>query len=175
MWFHETSLEFSLGIKLYSKKSLSICLFIHISWEPFFCAICYFAAVLLRTKGSAVSKLGQFGNVTHSILIHLNTGLQCSVFIAPQPEAGLTRDLCHMISRWSRHKQNEDLCSTTCCCNPFEMRKKKEKVKQVCGVFVSAETQSTQPSILQQELEVSFHLCEVSVNVSKLADVSLEG
>lgn len=130
MWFHETSLEFSLGIKLYSKKSLSICLFIHISWEPFFCAICYFAAVLLRTKGSAVSKLGQFGNVTHSILIHLNTGLQCSVFIAPQPEAGLTRDLCHMISRWSRHKQNEDLCSTTCCCNPFEMRKKRRRLNK---------------------------------------------
>ena len=49
-------------------------------------------------------------------------------------------------------------------------KKEKQKVKQVC-----AETQSTQLSVLQQELEVSFHLREVSVNVSKLADISLKG
>ena len=209
----------------------AVCSFTYLE-NPFFALIHTYAGVLFSSKGSAESKLVQFGHVTCSIFTHCNTGLQCSIFIALQPEAGLT------LIMWSHGEADVNKmkisvvqlavvlaesklvqfghvtcsifthCNTGLQCSIFIAlqpeagltlimwshgeadvnkmkisvvqlavvihlkleKKEKQKVKQVC-----AETQSTQLSVLQQELEVSFHLREVSVNVSKLADISLKG
>ena len=124
------ALEFSLGIELYSKKPLSICLFIHISWEPFMCSNWHFCRCVAQDQRKCSVKVLQFGHVTHSILIHLNTGLQCSVFIALQPEAGLTREVTWSHGEADINKRKISVVQLAVVIHWNEMRKKRKRLNK---------------------------------------------